>query len=502
MESGSLAGVTASMSFPATLGDDMNANAALLFDHSDGYRDHAVRSAVTARGMVQVTPNSRASASQSWRKFDEPGPLLERLLVDGTESDPRFRNDGGEDREWSAAIANRGSLGAGGTLNTTLRLGGRHGTLVRTLPLSPDFGDTRERELRTGELGTTVQADLDANILPVIEHATVGASLDIGSIDSRYFSGITDGQHTLDTQGDGRRTSIGLFAHFVDSPTDWLRWTIGVRADRLHDTFSAGSGDNDAEHFAFSPKGGVNVRYSPTGHVWLSASRTFKAPTLDQLFDQRPIPVPFPPFSLTTSNPDLNPQRGTSLETGIYHDAVVASARLSLTVTLYEIAMKDELDFDVQALKYVNIGRSRHRGAEAGLSLAGANASVYATMALQDAIARVGNNAGKQLKAIPGQVWSTGVTFSPPRLGTATVSATHMADMFIDDANTRRIPSWTRVDVQVSRRIGYAAIVVGARNLLDKRFSSTGFLDPSGSGEAYFYPAAGRVFTLGVRNGR
>ena len=57
--------------------------------------------------------------------------------------------------------------------------------------------------------------------------------------------------------------------------------------------------------------------------LWLSASRTFKAPTLDQLFDQRPIPIPFPPFSLTTSNPDLDPQRGTSVEAGIYHDALL-----------------------------------------------------------------------------------------------------------------------------------------------------------------------------------
>ena len=82
-------------------------------------------------------------------------------------------------------------------------------------------------------------------------------------------------------------------------------------------------------------------------------------------------------------------------------------------MTLYQVAMRDELDFDVQTLKYVNIGRSRHRGAEAGLTLTGANASAFASLTLQDAVTRVGDNAGKQLKAIPGQVWSTGVTLSP-----------------------------------------------------------------------------------------
>ena len=74
--------------------------------------------------------------------------------------------------------------------------------------------------------------------------------------------------------------------------------------------------------------------------------------------------------------------------------------------------------------------------------------------------------------------------------------------MFIDDANTQRIPAWTRVDVQFLRRFGLLSLVVGARNLLDENYDTTAFLDPAGSGEAYVYPAAGRVFTIGLRHGR
>jgi outer membrane receptor protein involved in Fe transport len=447
---------------------------------------------------MRISPVVSAFLRSSWRDFDDPGPLLERFLNNGTGSDPRFGLDGGEDEELEAGLNFDSWLGSGGTMRTTLRGSTRKATLVRTLPLTADFGDTRERELQTGELGASVQADLDANVLPVIEHATVGATVDIGSIDSRYFSGLADGEHTLDTQGDGRRTSIGLFAHFTDSPFDWLRWTVGVRADRLQDSFE----ESDASHVAFSPKAGVNMRYAPTGHAWLSLSRTFKAPTMDQLFDQRPIPIPFPPFTLTTSNPDLTPQRGTSLEAGIYHEAAVGTGRLSLTMTAYQIAMTDELDFDLQTFKYVNIAESRHRGVEAGISLSGSTALAFASLTLQDAVARVGDNAGNQLKAIPGQLISTGVTISPPRSGTMTLSLTRMADMFIDDANTRRIPSWTRVDAQASRAFGAFDVVIGARNLLDTRINSTGFLDPAGSGEAYWYPAAGRVITLGIRHGR
>ncbi len=494
-------GVSASVDLANVL-SDRKAAASLAFDWTDGFRRHSARTSATARGTMQLSRTLDASLRGSWRDFDEPGPLLESRFVAGSGSDSRFHSDGGDDFEWGATVDYGGSLGAGGDAQTSFRVGGRRGTLVRTLPLAPDYGDTRERRLETFDAGVTTQANLNPTILPFGERLSVGASVDIGSIDSRYYSG-----ETLDADGSGGRLAIGAFAHFVNSPRDWLRWTLGLRLDRLADSFSPGPSDSDAAHFAFSPKAGVNIHYASrgraTGHAWVSASRTFKAPTLDQLFDQRPIPIPFPPFSVTTSNPDLNPQRGTSLEAGIYHDVAVGRAQLGATLTLYQIAMRDELDFDLQTFKYVNIGRSRHRGAEAGLTVAGGIASGFASLTLQSAVSRSGANTGKQLKAIPGQLYSTGATVSPPGRGTLSLSLARTADMFIDDGNTRRIPSWTRVDAQFSWRfLATVDAFLGARNLFDSRFYTTAFPDPSGSGEAYVYPAAGRVLTIGARHGR
>jgi outer membrane cobalamin receptor len=146
---------------------------------------------------------------------------------------------------------------------------------------------------------------------------------------------------------------------------------------------------------------------------------------------------------------------------------------MSATVTIYQVAMRHEIDFDVQTLKYVNIARSRHRGVEAGVTLSGAATSAFVSLTIQEAVARAGANAGKQLKAIPGMLLSTGVTVSPPRLGIASLSLTRTADMFIDDANTRRIAPWTRVDAQFSRPIGAVAIIIGARNVLNERINGT-----------------------------
>jgi outer membrane cobalamin receptor len=485
-------------------------SASLGFECTDGFRHHAERTAATGAASLRFSPTLSATARGTWRDFEDPGPLLERFLQDGTESHPLFASDGGTERDMSLSVDQVGSLGAGSALRTNYRFGARRAELVRSLALTPDFGDTRERDLRTRQLGVSSQTDLNPTILPVrVDRVSVGATADVSYVKSLYFSRSSVGDLDQDADGRGRRVALAAYAHFVASPEEWLRWTVGARADYMLDRFEDRQPTRgepvarfNEKHFAFSPKAGVNVRYAPTGHAWISVSQTFKVPTFDQLFDQRPIPIPTEPFEVSTSNPELDPQRGTSVETGIYHDALISSARLGLTLTFYQIAMRDELDFDIQTFRYVNLARSRHRGMEAGLTLSSGFVSAYTTATLQNTLMTAGPNTGNQLKAVPGQVFAAGVTVAPPRVGTATVSITQVADMFIDDANTRRIASWARVDAQLSRTFGSLAVVVGTRNVLDERYNSTGFLDPAGTGEAYYYPAAGRVVTLGVRYGR
>ncbi|MGH7693715.1 MAG: TonB-dependent receptor, partial [Gemmatimonadaceae bacterium] len=275
----------------------------------------------------------------------------------------------------------------------------------------------------------------------------------------------------------------------------------------LHDEFKprarATAPHSNASHAALSPKAAVNYRYGPGAHVYVALSRSFKAPTLDQLFDQRPIPVPFPPFSLTTSNPALDPQHGVSIEGGISHAFRAGTASpISLSAAVYHMDMKDELDFDVASLRYINIGRSRHRGLELGVNAGRFGPwSFFGNYTLQAATARSGESSGKALKAIPRHALSTGIGLAPGGAFDIRVTATHSREMFLDDDNTRAIPDYTRIDAQLTRRIARFEIVLGARNLLDARYSTTGFLDPSGSGAAYFYPAAGHSFSLGIRSG-
>jgi hypothetical protein len=93
------------------------------------------------------------------------------------------------------------------------------------------------------------------------------------------------------------------------------------------------------------------------------------------------------------------------------------------------------------------------------------------------------------------------VGFSSAVLPALHLTATHARDIFLDDANTVALPAWTRVDVQLTQRVAALFLMVQVRNVLGAHQSTTGFPDPSGSGQIYYHPAAGRTLNLGIRSG-
>jgi outer membrane receptor protein involved in Fe transport len=494
-------------------------------DKTEGFRANAARTTTrfggTAALISRPDASLRLSALVHSRSFDQPGPLLgDALAADRSASDIFYRFDRAEDRSVRAGVD--GETAAGGRARLSAALSGelRDTETARTIALAPEFADTKERDLRTGRALANAQLTVEGTGLPVNDRVVLGVDGSYGTIDSEYFAVLTGDRGAyagsvprrgeLDASGTGDRLMGAAFAQYTLLPVDAVRISVGARADWLRDTFEPdGAARIEADHSAFSPKVGVNVRYlrgeMSDGHVYATAGRSFKAPTLDQLFDQRTLPVPFPPFAVTTSSALLEPQHGTNLEAGVYHGATFspggATAMLSLAV--YQMDMENELDFDVQTLKYVNIGESRHRGVEAGLQLQAPRAgNAFVNYTQQSATSRSGEDAGKQLKAIPRHSITAGATASLGGGGLeAGMLVSHARDIFLDDANTLTLPSFTRVDARVSYPFRGMQVFVDVRNVFDAKFSTTGFPDPSGSGAVYYHPAAGRTFELGVRGG-
>jgi iron complex outermembrane receptor protein len=497
-----------------------NHRASLGFDHtaSRGYRDHEQRKASALDARYTRYGEAAAIsffASTHFRNFDDPG-ALPSTVTDPTASNPFYRFDHADEkvhrggmslyRDFGAARASGYVVGEYSSAKT-----------IKTLPLSTDFADTKLRRTEAPRVLASTQLEVGEDAARSWGRVVAGLDASAGRFTSRYSdvaSGtLTDYSAADASPGAGTapsrttRESGAAFAHWQVRPVAPLRISLSARYDHVHDAFSPGSSTSSsvsASHDAFSPRVALNIALPGSARVttnaFFSAGRVFKAPTLDQLFDDRAIPVPFPPGSVTISNSELVPQRGKGEEGGGYATILMGSARLDLSLAAYEQRMRDELDFDLNSFHYVNIGRSRHRGVELGSSLTAGGAMLFANFSRQSVVAQSGEFEGHQLKAIPRTIASAGADLSLWRAVTAGVVLSSVAGMFVDDANSMPLAGYTRADVRLGVPVGRVRLTLDVMNALDRRYDATAFPDPGGSDTIYRYPAAGRVFVLGLES--
>ena len=491
-------------------------------DHTAGYRDHARRIAASGGLSADLVRGNRTALTVSghghWRSYEIPGPLtLEQISESRTQESVFFRLDGNDERTWRLAIKGRFELNPEVVITSFLGRAVRNLESTRTLPLSAEFADAKRRNLTTSRMLANGQIVSSLLRSIVLDRITVGADAHLGTMNNSWQEVVTGSAQVfaghpegllggISASGEARRQAVAAYAQYDLMPAGRLRLSFGGRYDRISDQhFPDGTDERTATHIAFSPRAGLNVRYArSTAHVgnwYANVSRSFKAPTLDQLYDQREIPVPFPPFGVTISNGELRPQRGVSLETGLYHRAVIAQNSLAaeLSLSVYQMDMTDELDFQFETFQYENIAESRHRGIEFGAKLyVEQEAALIINYTLQNVTYQSGANQGKYVKAIPRTYVSLGARTTLAENLTVTGTLRSARRIWLDDANTLPLDNWATTDLKLTYDFGRATFMFESLNLLDEDYSTTGFRDPAGSDTVFLYPAAGRSIRAGI----
>jgi hypothetical protein len=441
------------------------------------------------------------------------------LSIDRTASLPFFRFDERDERRHRVGVGAKWS--ATDEVEITGDVSGRwrEGDNVRTLLLAPTFADTKNRQLSTRHLSGSVQALYgmpDATVLP--GRIVVGADVTVGRLSSDYYSvwiGDLDGYEAAPNEpagehvvgGDGDRSSYAGYAQVELFPVRTVRATLGARIDHIEDSYDpsgSADGSTSAQHTALSPKAGVNIRYVSDAHndgnVYLVVSRSFKTATLDQLFDQRPLPIPFDPFQITISNAELKPQSGVGIEVGVYHQVDLLPRRLrgNFSASAYRVRMKDELDFDLDTFRFVNLGESEHLGVEISAQVYHrSGVSGFVNYAYQGTTLEQGDFKGNYVKAVPRDVATGGVRYAGGAVG-GSLTATAVRRIFLDDANMIGLPNYSSFAGRVYARYRYATLTLDAANVLGQTFSTTGYPDPAGGGTVFLFPAAGRYIKIGL----
>jgi outer membrane receptor protein involved in Fe transport len=488
-----------------------------LLDRSDGYRERGRRevAAVNASGdlLSGGSVTGRLSLSSSWRDVQKPGPLTDSLFaVSRTAVSPMFAFDRVDERRHSADLS-FASVGDR-SLSWSLRAGGslREARDISTLPLAAEFADTQDRDLSTNSIGLSGQTALQGRSGKVV----VGTDIARDGVESTYYRYFTGGpadyeaagpvsRGDLLNSGAGSRTALGGYVHAESRRLGPVLFAGGVRGDVIVDRYQPDGGDEvETTHRALSPRASTNVELVSTDrqqvNIYATVSGSFKAPAVDQLFDQRATPVPFPPFEVAISNGELKPQRGVNREVGLYGQSVVPGrGRVEASLAAYRMDMRDELDFSFEEFRLINIGRSRHDGVETGLKYFDrSGVSAFANYALQSTTFRNGDNEGNYVKAVPRDLINAGFSYTHRSGVAAGLRYSGARRIFLDDQNARRLDDKDRFDVQVSARVAGARITVEVFNVFDREGVSTGFPDPGGGDARFLYPTAERTVKLGV----
>ena len=494
---------------------------------STGYRAHEHRDGASIGGSLSLAQAPGRSLTLStlnhWRAFDEPGPLADTSVARSDRAaTPFFQFDNTRQRVHRLSLDGAASMSEHTRLSGYLTGEAARIDAVRTLPVSPRFADTKDRRLNTDRVVGSLQSEFSGLLANVPQRLVVGTDAATGRLASEYYNVVTGGAKAYaaspgtmgkqDSKGLGHRSMAAAFAHWEGTFADVLRLSLGGRMDWITDRYeplapSTGA-ETDVFRSSFSPRAGINLRYlaseRQTGNIYVTAGRSFKAPTMDQLFDQRRTPLPFPPFVISTSNSTLEAQYGKTGEIGLYHQVSLVPDRFSarLTASAYQTDMRNELDFDLKKFKYVNLGQSRHRGLESGVTLDGPSAfSAFATLTLQRITSLAAQDSGHLLKGIPQRVAAAGLSHVSAHSLSTSLSVAHVGDSYLDDANTLTLAGHTQLDGHATYPVGRARLSLDVRNLLGAQFNSTGYPDPAGSPLVYYYPAAGRVLSVGLESG-
>lgn len=478
---------------------DTRAYASLSHTESDGWRQNSAgeRSLLNA-GLVSPLGTRtrialRLSASQN--DFGIPGPLT---FADA-QANPRAANatyDTRRERRENQVIR----------FGTTLdRAVGNAGTLSLMSFVTPktlirsERNTWRKFERVHGGGGINFRQPLGAHAL------LVGADIQHQDGPARFWSLTPSGEQgsTLQQDKNERAVTAGLFVQDEWTPSPKLTLNVGARldglryglTDRVTPTLSA------TRNFAqVSPKLGASYRLSSNNMVYVNVGAGVETPAGNET---DPAST-FGQDTVTGINPLLNPIRSLTYEVGTRH--VITDVNSGLIAIRYEAAaynteVRDELVPYRGGRFYFSAGRARRQGVELGGEIeflhgfaVRSTATLSRNQYLQYTVDSVhygkpgalADYSGNAMVGVPrtmGQVgarWDAGA--SPFRID---AEMQHTGSYMLNDANTVELPSATVFNATLSMRrpaplfahVGITGFV-RVENLLDRRFMTSGFLNP------------------------
>jgi iron complex outermembrane receptor protein len=303
--------------------------------------------------------------------------------------------------------------------------------------------------------------------------------------DSLFFGSHTVGKFDL------TKENYGFYIHDELILIERLRLSGGYRHDRAEFTFEKEPGKPSStavEKDLYTA--GINYAFYKKSYIYLSYSRSFRYPVIDELYS----------FFTNTVNTNLLPQTSDNYEVGTrYHfsDGIYAH------INLFRIDTDDEIFFTPVTFQNENLnGATRRNGVEISL---GAKMSEWLTLKGQytytDAKIRGGTFEGKDFPNVPRNIVSIEAVSSPAKGFTVVLNGVYVGKRpFVSDfSNTfDDQKSYVVLNSKIQYLWKSFTAFLDIYNLTGKKYSEFGSVSAFPA-ERAVYPSPKRNFLAGLK---
>ncbi|MEO7520279.1 MAG: TonB-dependent receptor, partial [Gemmatimonas sp.] len=341
------------------------------------------------------------------------------------------------------------------------------------------------------------------------------------------------GPTLMDNKGEGA-VNVGMFLQDELAVNSRLSLLLGARYDRVayhyRSFLPTPPVRSDSRDFTrVSPKLGVNFLLTPGRALYANVGGGIEVPAGNET-------DPTPGAGPALLNPLLDPIRSTSYEVGykaVSHPVFGSGLSLGYDAALYDIEVTNEIVPYNGGRFYLTAGKAQRRGAELGLT-ADTRVGFFASAAITasrnkyldyvvDSAVLLPNDATKAGKravysdnkvvGVPDFMSNVEVGTTVPGVKALRIKAglEHSGEYFADDANKVNIPSYSIVNLTAELRNLVAMSsgwgvrgFVSVRNISDKRYIGSAFLNPDlvGGAPAAFEPGMPRSVIVSLSVGR
>ncbi len=269
-----------------------------------------------------------------------------------------------------------------------------------------------------------------------------------------------------------------------------LAISAGYRHDRAEFKFKPSTPDKTKEDQDLYTAG-INYNFLENSYAYLSFSRSFRYPVLDEFFS----------FFTNTINTGLTPQRSDDYELGIRQ---YFTENLYASINLFRIDTKDEIFYNPKNFSNENLdGKTRRDGVEASLTTKFHRVTLSGSYTYTDATVENGQFAGNEVPNVPKHKATLDTLLSLGGGFTVAVNGTYIGERpfesdFSNAFNDQK--DYFVLNTKLKYHWKYLTAFLDINNITNEEYSEYGVLSLSGFPvEKAFYPSPKINFLLGLR---